>query len=83
MRQSKLFGKTIKEVPRDEEIVNARLLIRGGFVDKLMAGVYTYLPPGKRVLAKIENIIREEMDAIGGPSKRIWPRLFLSRCRRA
>lgn len=66
MRQSKLFGKTIKEVPKDEESVNARLLIRGGFVDKLMAGVYTYLPLGKRVLAKIENIIREEMDAIGG-----------------
>jgi len=66
MRQSKLFGKTIKEVPKDEESVNARLLIRGGFVDKLMAGVYTYLPLGKRVLTKLENIIREEMDAIGG-----------------
>lgn len=66
MRQSKLFGKTIKEIPKDEQSVNARLLIRGGFVDKLMAGVYTYLPLGKRVLVKIENIIREEMDAIGG-----------------
>ncbi len=66
MLQSKLFGKTIREIPKDEESVNARLLIRGGFVNKLMAGVYTYLPLGKRVLAKIENIIREEMDAIGG-----------------
>ena len=66
MKQSQLFGKTTYEVPKDEQSVNARLLIRGGFVDKLMAGVYTYLPLGKRVLAKIENIIREEMDAIGG-----------------
>ena len=66
MLQSKLFGRTIKEIPKDEQSMNAQLLIRGGFVDKSMAGVYTYLPLGKRVLAKIENIIREEMDAIGG-----------------
>ena len=66
MKQSQLFGKTTYEVPKDETSINARLLIRGGFVDKLMAGVYTYLPLGKRVLTKIENIIREEMDAIGG-----------------
>jgi prolyl-tRNA synthetase len=66
MLQSKLFGHTIKEISKDEQSVNAQLLIRGGFVDKLMAGAYTYLPLGKRVLAKIENIIREEMDAIGG-----------------
>ena len=66
MKQSKLFGQTIKEIPKDEQSVNAQLLIRGGFVDKSMAGVYTYLPLGKRVLTKIENIIREEMDAIGG-----------------
>jgi prolyl-tRNA synthetase len=66
MLQSKLFGKTIKEVPKDEQSVNAQLLIRGGFVDKSMAGVYTYLPLGLRTLKKIENIIREEMNAIGG-----------------
>ncbi|MCK4891313.1 MAG: prolyl-tRNA synthetase, partial [Candidatus Pacebacteria bacterium] len=66
MKQSQLFGKTTYEVPKDEQSVNAQFLIRGGFVDKLMAGVYTYLPLGKKVLAKIENIIREEMDAIGG-----------------
>jgi len=65
MRQSKLFGKTIYEVPKDEVSKNAQLLIRGGFVDKLMAGVYYYLPLGRRVLAKIENVIREEMNAIG------------------
>ena len=66
MKQSKLFGQTTKEIPKDEMSINAQLLIRGGFVDKSMAGVYTYLPLGKRVLTKIENIIREEMDAIGG-----------------
>ena len=66
MLQSKLFGQTIKEVPKDEQSVNAQLLLRGGFVDKSMAGVYTYLPLGLRVLNKIENIIREEINAIGG-----------------
>ena len=66
MRQSKLFGQTIREVPKDELSKNAQLLIRGGFINKLMAGVYTYLPLGLRVLRKIENIIREEMNAIGG-----------------
>ncbi len=66
MRQSKLFGKTIKEAPKDETSINAQLLLRGGFVDKSMAGVYTYLPLGLRVLNKIENIIREEINTIGG-----------------
>ncbi len=65
MRQSQLFYKTQKEKPKDEESKNAELLIRGGFIDKLMAGVYSYLPLGYRVLSKIENIIREEMNAIG------------------
>ena len=66
MKQSELFGKTTKEIPKDETSKNAQYLIRGGFVDKSMAGVYTYLPLGKRVLTKIENIIREEIDVIGG-----------------
>jgi len=66
MKQSKLFGKTTKEIPKDETSINAQYLIRGGFVDKSMAGVYTYLPLGKKVLSKIENIIREEMNEIGG-----------------
>lgn len=65
MRQSQLFGKTLREDPKDEISVNAKLLTRGGFVHKLMAGVYQYLPLGVRVLAKIENIIREEMSAVG------------------
>ena len=66
MRQSKLFSKTQRSDPQNEESVNAKLLIRAGYVDKVMAGVYTFLPLGKRVMANIENIIREEMMAIGG-----------------
>jgi len=66
MLQSQLFTKTKREAPKDEESINAQFLIRAGFVDKLMAGVYTYLPLGLRVIKKIENIIREEMNAIGG-----------------
>ena len=65
MRQSKLFTKTRKEAPSDEVSKNAELLIRGGFVHKEMTGVYSYLPLGLRVLSKIENIIREEMNNIG------------------
>lgn len=66
MRQSQLFTKTKKESPADEVSLNAELLIRAGFINKEMAGVYSYLPLGLRVLKKIENIIREEMNAIGG-----------------
>ena len=66
MKQSKLFTKTRKEAPADEVSKNAELLIRGGFVHKEMAGVYSYLPLGLRVLRKIENIIREEMNKVGG-----------------
>ena len=65
MRQSKLFTKTKKEAPSDEVSKNAELLVRGGFVHKEMAGVFSYLPLGLRVLKKIENIIREEMDKAG------------------
>lgn len=66
MRQSILFTKTRKEVPADEVSRNAELLLRGGFIHKEMAGVYSYLPLGLRVLKKIENIIREEMNGVGG-----------------
>jgi prolyl-tRNA synthetase len=66
MRQSKLFGKTRRDVSGDEKSINAELLIRGGFIEKHIAGVYNYLPLGLRVFRKIENIIREEMDAIDG-----------------
>ena len=66
MRQSQLFSKTRKEAPSDEVSKNAQLLIRSGFINKEMAGVYSYLPLGLRVLNKIQTIIREEMNAIGG-----------------
>lgn len=66
MRQSTLFTKTRKTAPKDEVAKNAQLLIRAGFIHKEMAGVYSYLPLGYRVLKNIEQIIREEMDAVGG-----------------
>lgn len=66
MRQSQLFTKTRKEAPADETAKNAELLIRAGFVYKEMAGAYAYLPLGLRVLEKIKNIVREEMNMIGG-----------------
>jgi len=66
MRQSDLIGKTRKDAPKDEEARNAQLLIRAGFVHKEMAGAYTFLPLGWNVIKKIEQIIKEEMNAIGG-----------------
>ncbi|HEY4506832.1 MAG TPA: aminoacyl--tRNA ligase-related protein [Candidatus Paceibacterota bacterium] len=74
MRLSKLFTKTTRENPKDETSVNARLLERAGFVYKNSAGVYTYLPLGWRVIQKINNIIREEMDRVGG-SELLMPAL--------
>ncbi|MFH0906671.1 MAG: aminoacyl--tRNA ligase-related protein [bacterium] len=80
MKQSKLFTKTTKQAPKDEKSINAKLLIRGGFIHKVMAGVYDYLPLGLRVHNKIKNIIREEMNNINGQeifmtvlqSKTLW-----------
>ncbi len=66
MKQSELFSKTLRQAPKDEETINSQLLVRAGFVNKLMAGVYSYLPLGLLVLKKIEAIVKEEMDAIGG-----------------
>ncbi len=66
MKQTQLFTKTRKEAPADEVSRNAELLIKGGFINKEMSGVYSYLPLGLRVLNKIIQIIREEMNAIGG-----------------
>ncbi|MCR4334203.1 MAG: His/Gly/Thr/Pro-type tRNA ligase C-terminal domain-containing protein [Patescibacteria group bacterium] len=66
MLQSKLFTKTRKEAPKDEVALNAQLLIRAGYIHKEMAGVYSFLPLGLRVMNKISNIIRHEMNAIGG-----------------
>ncbi len=80
MLQSKLLSKTRREGPKDEVTRNATLLIRAGYIYKEMAGVYSYLPLGIRVMKKLEQIIREEMDAIGGQemktsviqSKDVW-----------
>ncbi|MGH7195702.1 MAG: aminoacyl--tRNA ligase-related protein [Candidatus Saccharimonadales bacterium] len=66
MRLSQLFTKTSKTVPADETAKNAQLLIQAGFIHKEMAGVYAYLPLGKRVLDNITQIVREEMNDIGG-----------------
>jgi prolyl-tRNA synthetase len=66
MKQSQLFTKTEKNFPKDEESINAKYLIRAGFIRKSSAGVYSFLPLGLRVLNKINQIIREEMNNIGG-----------------
>ena len=66
MRQSQLFTKTRKSAPKDEIAKNAQLLIRAGYIHKEMAGVYSYLPLGLRVINNIMRVIREEMNAIGG-----------------
>ncbi len=66
MLQSQLFPKTKKQAPKEAESVNHRLLVRAGFIDQLMAGSWTLLPLGWRVIQKINQVIREEMNAIGG-----------------
>ncbi len=66
MRISKLFGKTLRQAPAEAESVSHQLLIRAGMIAQEAAGVYSYLPLGWRVLRKIENIIRDEMDKAGG-----------------
>jgi prolyl-tRNA synthetase len=66
MRYSKLFGKTTKTVPSDADSINAKLLTQAGFIQKEISGVYNYLPLGLRVLTKIQNIVREEMNKIDG-----------------
>jgi len=66
MRLSRLFGKTMRQAPAEADTDSHRLLLRAGLIQQLAAGVYSYLPLGWRVLRKIEQIIREEMDAAGG-----------------
>ncbi len=65
MRQTKLFTKTQKDAPSDEQALNAQLLIRAGYIHKEMAGVYQLLPLGLRVVEKIKQIVREEMNEVG------------------
>ncbi len=66
MRFSKLFGKTLRQAPSEAESISHQLLLRAGMIAQEAAGIYSYLPLGWRVLRKIENIIREEMDESGG-----------------
>jgi prolyl-tRNA synthetase len=66
MRMSKLFSQTQRETPADAEVQSHQLLVRGGFILQLASGIFSYLPLARRVLTKIENIMREEIDAIGG-----------------
>ena len=66
MRFSKLFGKTLRQVPVEAESISHQLLLRAGMIAQEAAGIYSYLPMGWRVLKKIENVIREEMDKAGG-----------------
>ena len=66
MLLSKYFFKTIKEIPNDAELKSHKLLIRGGYIKQVSAGIFSYMPLAVRVLRKIENIIREEMNAVDG-----------------
>ena len=66
MRVSRLFGTTLREVPSDVDIVSHQLLLRAGYVRQLAAGIFSYLPLAQRSLQKIERILRQEMNAIGG-----------------
>ncbi|NMA55198.1 MAG: proline--tRNA ligase [Firmicutes bacterium] len=66
MRMSKLFAPTLREVPAEAEVASHQYLLRAGYIRKTAAGMYSYLPLAWRVLRKIENIVREEMDQAGG-----------------
>ena len=71
MRMSQMVGRRIKEDPKDAKIVSHKLLVRGGYVRPVSAGIYSLLPMGYRIVAKIEKIVREEMDRIGGQEVRL------------
>ena len=66
MKVSQMFGQTLRDAPADAEVTSQKLLIRAGFIRQLGAGIYSYLPMARRSMTKIENILREEMNAIGG-----------------
>lgn len=65
IRMSELYAPTLKEVPSEAEVASHKLMLKAGMIRKTASGVYTFLPLAHRVLLKIENIIREEMDACG------------------
>ncbi len=66
MKMSHMFGTTLRQAPAEAEIVSHQLLVRAGFIRQLGAGIYSLMPMGKRAITKIENIMRDEIDAIGG-----------------
>ena len=66
MRVSKLFGKTLRQTPSEAENISHQLLLKAGMIHQVAAGAYSYLPLGWRALKKVENIVRQEMDDIGG-----------------
>ena len=66
MKMSMLLGRRIKEDPKDAKVVSHKFLVRGGYVRSVSAGIYSLLPVGKRIVDKIERIIRQEMNAIDG-----------------
>ena len=65
MRSTQLHAPTLKEVPRDAEVASHQLLVRGGYIRRVAAGVYNFLPLGHRVLMKVAQIVREEMNRSG------------------
>src|SRR3954471_6341229 len=65
-RMSGLFLRTLREDPADAEVISHKLLVRAGYVRRVAPGIYSWLPLGMKVLARVKAIIREEMDAIGG-----------------
>lgn len=65
MRTSQFFFTTLKEAPADAEVVSQKLMLRAGYIKRAAAGIYTWMPLGLRVLRKVENIVREEMNAAG------------------
>ncbi|MCA9907637.1 MAG: proline--tRNA ligase, partial [Anaerolineae bacterium] len=66
MRMSHLFSQTLRQAPAEADVTSYQLLVRAGFIRQLSSGIFSYLTLGVRAMRKIEAIIREEMDAIGG-----------------
>src|SRR5438270_2705853 len=66
MRMSTLYSQTLREAPSEAEVVSHRLLLRAGFIRQLAAGIFSYLPLARRSMTKIEDIMREEINALGG-----------------
>ena len=65
LRMSNLFVRTLRDDPNDAEVPSHRLLVRAGYIRRAAPGIYSWLPLGLKVLQKVEQIVREEMDAIG------------------